>query len=115
MFRSRALRAGVALVAVLGAGCSVIGHEKVEGWPQLQIVEHYVPHAEMRERCARYVGFGAMPIACAEFDFSSARCHIWYSAPQPAVMGHERLHCLGYDHAGDDAMRRMLQRHRDGS
>ena len=49
------------LLAALAAGCSMIAHEKVENWPALEIVEHYVPHAEMRNRCAPYVGFGYIP------------------------------------------------------
>jgi hypothetical protein len=114
MDRSHAGRAGIALAALLLTACSTIGHEKVEGWPELEIVEHYVPQAEMRDRCARYVGFGSLPIACAEFDFASARCDIWYSADTPVhgeVMRHERLHCAGYDHVGERVMQRLLARH----
>jgi hypothetical protein len=100
------------LAAAALASCAGIGHEQVEGWPRLQVVEHYVAHAEMRGRCARYVArFGANPRACAEFNFSAARCDIWYSAelgPQPELIEHERLHCAGYDHPGEDAMKGML-------
>ena len=61
----------LALLATLAAGCSVISHEKVEGWPELQIVEHYVPNSVMRDKCAPYVGFGMSPEACAEFDLAA--------------------------------------------
>ena len=86
--------------ALLLAGCSVMGDKPVEGWPQLQIVEHYVPTPQMRDRCSRYVGFGMMPEACSEFDLAGRKCHIWFSDdPMPAgfIRKHERLHCQGYD------------------
>jgi hypothetical protein len=102
----------LALATAAIAGCAGIGHEQVEGWPRLQMVEHYVPHAQMRSRCARYVvRFGTDPRACAEFNFSAGRCDIWYSAelgPRPELIEHERLHCAGYDHPGEGAMKGML-------
>lgn len=84
----------------------------VEGWPQLQIIEHYVSAPAMRERCSRYVAFGMLPEACSEFDLAARRCHIWFSDdPRPAafIRNHERQHCEGYDHVGSDGMRRLLQ------
>jgi hypothetical protein len=103
-----------ALLVILASACSfTIGHEKVEGWPPLQVVEHYVPHAQMRERCARYMGFGTAPIACAEFGLAARRCDIWYSAdfpPSPEIVEHERLHCAGYDHVGGTTMKDLLAR-----
>lgn len=92
----------------------MIGHEKVAGWPQLEIVENYVPNAEMRDRCVKYTGFGMSPIACAEFDFSNRKCYIWFSAdfpPSRNVVEHERLHCGGYDHPGETTMAQILRRH----
>ena len=114
MTRSARLRrrAAILLIALSPAACTVIGSERVEGWPALQIVEHRVPHHEMRDRCSRYVGFGSAPQACAEFDFDTARCDIWYSAdfpPQPFIVEHEREHCQGYEHAGEHHMRAGLQ------
>jgi hypothetical protein len=101
-----------AAAGAAAAGCAGIGHEKVAGWPRLVVVEHYVPHAEMRSRCSRYVvRFGARPLACAQFDFAAGRCDIWYSAElgrRPDLIEHERLHCAGYDHPGEQAMKRML-------
>lgn len=104
-----------ALALALAAGCvSTIRHEKVEGWPRLDVFEHYVPHAEMRNRCTRYVGFGSVPVACAEFRLSERRCDIWYSAdfpPRPEIIAHERLHCAGYDHIGETTLKALLARH----
>lgn len=100
---------------VLSLGCAVIGDEKVEGWPKLEIVEHYVAHNVMRDRCRMYVGFGSAPEACAEFSFSAARCDIWFSAdfpPASYVVAHERQHCLGFDHASSTSMKAMLAQHR---
>ena len=106
------MKNGLALLAALLAGCTAIGHERVEGWPALEIVEHYVPHHEMRDRCVRYTGFGMSPEACAEFDLVHRKCHIWFSAdfpPQPFIVEHERLHCAGYDHVGSKAMAGWLR------
>lgn len=86
--------AGAALAGA--AGCTTLGHERVAGWPKLAIYERYVPHAEMQRRCARYaVGFGASPLACAEFNFSRGRCDIWYSRElgvRLELVAHERPH-----------------------
>lgn len=65
------------------AGCTVVGHEKVEGWPELEIREHYVAHSVMRDKCAKYVGFGMSPEACAEFNLVAGTCDIWHSAEFP--------------------------------
>jgi len=86
-------------------------HQQVEGWPKLEIVEHYVPRAEMQDRCLKYVGFGMTPEACAEFDLTARKCHIWYANDQRPfgfVREHERLHCAGYDHVGSTAMQQLL-------
>lgn len=102
------------LLAALLAACATVDHERVEGWPKLEIVEHYVPRAEMQDRCVRYVGFGMAPEACAEFDLATRKCHIWYSADSPPlsfVRKHERLHCAGYDHVGSTAMQQFLTQH----
>jgi hypothetical protein len=96
------------------AACSTIEHQRVEGWPELEIVEHYVPHREMQERCVRYVGFGMAPEACAEFDLAARKCHVWYSAESPPlgfVRRHEHLHCAGYDHVGSAAMQQFLNQY----
>jgi hypothetical protein len=102
-----------ALAFLALSACTVVGHEKVQSWPQMEIVEHHVPHAVMRERCAKYVGFGMTPEACAEFDFAGNRCHLWFSADFPPnrwMLEHERLHCQGYDHIGMTTMAEMLAR-----
>ena len=109
------MKRSIALLAALLAACSTMDDKPVEGWPKLQVVEHYVPSAQMRERCSRYVGFGMMPEACSEFDLAGGKCHIWFSddpMPPGFIRNHERLHCQGYDHVGSDGMRALLQSYR---
>lgn len=108
---------GIALCVV--KGCTTIdAHAKVEGWPDLMVVEHYVSHSEMRDRCAKYAPWGTAPEACAEFNFAERRCDIWFSAdfpPTKAVIEHEWLHCRGYQHVGDNSMELFLQRFKEAS
>ncbi|MCI3951584.1 MAG: hypothetical protein K0R53_1081 [Burkholderiales bacterium] len=92
-------------------GCTMIGHEKVADWPELQVREHHVAHHVMRDKCSKYVAFGMSPDACAEFNLHAGTCDIWYSAdfpPGPSIIDHERLHCRGYDHIGGDVLRRAV-------
>lgn len=115
------LRAGfipllaIPLVAALAAGCTTIDmHEKVAGWPELKLVEHYVPDQVMRARCSKYMAFGFLAEACSEFYFDRGECHVWYSAdyrPPQFVVEHERLHCKGYDHPGETTLRTILTRY----
>jgi hypothetical protein len=96
------------LVLFALAACTVVGHQRTEGWPQLKVTEHYVTHVVMRDKCSKYVAFGMSPVACAEFDLNAGTCDIWFSAefpPPPAVAEHERMHCAGYDHIGGNAMK----------
>lgn len=101
------------LVFSLGA-CTTIGHEPVEGWPKLEVIEHHVPHHVMRDHCAKYAPWGSYPEACAEFNLAEGRCDLWFSAdfpPPQAFIEHERLHCAGYDHVGEENMSRLLALH----
>jgi hypothetical protein len=107
-------RIPILLLAAASAACSTVGHEKVEGWPELAIVEHRVSAGEMYDRCKKYVAFGMLPMACAEFNLATKRCDIWLMegfAPR-SVVEHERLHCQGHDHVGETAMRDFLTRYR---
>lgn len=104
----------ILLFAAASAACTTVGHEKVEGWPELAIVEHRVSAGEMYDRCKKYVAFGMLPMACAEFNLATKRCDIWLMegfAPR-SVVEHERLHCQGHDHVGETAMRDFLTRYR---
>ena|SRR5260221_2320045 len=110
----RARLAALAL-AMAAAACTTTGPQRVQGWPELTIVEHYVPQQEMYRRCATYAGPGMSPLACAEFDFGESRCDIWLSADswlRYFVVEHERRHCQGYEHAGQRVMEERLTRYR---
>ena len=103
-----------ALLAAACAACTSVGHEKVADWPELRIYEHHVSAGEMYERCSKYVAFGMLPMACAEFNLATRRCDIWLIegfAPR-SIVEHERLHCRGHDHVGETAMRDFLLRYR---
>lgn len=109
------IAAAVAVLVLALQGCTIVGHQQVQGWPQLAVVEHYVPELQLRERCVKYVAFGMSPQACAEFDFAARRCDLWFSAdfpPTQSMVEHERLHCQGYDHVGMSTMQDILARYR---
>ena len=104
----------IPLFSVIAACTTIDSHEKVAGWPELKLVEHYVPDQVMRERCSKYMAFGFLAEACSEFYFDRGECHVWYSAdyrPPQFVVEHERLHCRGYDHPGQTTMRDILVRY----
>jgi len=106
--------AAVTLTSAIVSACTTIGAERVAGWPQLQVLVHYVPHSQMRDRCSKYVSFFMSPEACAEFDFAAKRCDLWFSADFPvtaSVIEHEKKHCLGYEHAGENGLRELLSQY----
>lgn len=85
---------------------------QIDGWPELTVYEHHVPHAQMRAQCTQYSRFA---LSCAQVSFTEGRCDIWFSAERPPsayVQRHERLHCAGHDHEEDDTLRAALTRHR---
>lgn len=73
-------------------------------WPDLEVLEHFVSHATMRDRCSKYTSWYTSPEACMEVNFAAGTCELWFSAdfpPQQFILEHERLHCTGHDHQGD--------------
>ena len=110
------LPTGLLLLALLAPlGCTTIDMtHKVAGWPELQVVQHYVPDDEIRARCSKYAPWGFTPEACSEFNFVAKRCDVWFSSdypPQPYIVRHELLHCRGYDHPGDSELADILARY----
>lgn len=105
-------------IALLGlcaslSGCAVINqHARVADWPDLKVVEHHVSHAEMHERCKRFVGPLMSPAGCTLFYLDQSEAHIYVSKdfPNRYVLEHERLHAAGYDHIGSDNMQRVVER-----
>jgi hypothetical protein len=94
------------------AGCTTVdSHVRVEGWPDLKVVEHKVPYGEMHARCAKYAAPLMTPLGCTEFDFARGEADI-YVTPHlatRAVLEHERLHAAGYDHPGSQHMQQLWQ------
>lgn len=99
------------LALLLCTGCTAIGHDKIEGWPKLTVIENHVPHHVMRDQCVSTAPWWGSPEACAWFDLEKRTCTVWFSAdfPPPAsFVKHERMHCDGYDHQGETHMRDFL-------
>jgi hypothetical protein len=97
-----------ALILVSIFGCTTIDqNNRVEGWPEMDIVEHKVSFDDVQTKCGAYVGWGQWPMACATFYFRQAKCVIWYAFDWS--LEHERQHCLGFDHIGSNDMRAMLR------
>jgi len=99
-------RIPAALLALgLTFGCTTIDMHTPPppDWPDLEVLEHFVPHATMRDRCAKYTSWYASAEACMEVNFAAGTCELWFSAdfpPQQFILEHERLHCTGLDHEG---------------
>ena len=105
-----------ALLIALGlsslGGCTVVGHVKTDGWPELQVTENKVTFATMLEHCSKYVHpLMWPPVACAEFNLAARSCSIWYV--WDAQLEHERQHCRGYDHVAGGTMAELVRLHRD--
>lgn len=114
--RARRSSFAAAVALILGGGCTTVDTHTAPpaDWPALEIVVERVPHATMRERCARYAPPMFNPEACTEVFFAERRCRITLSADL-GTQEHERhefLHCAGHDHVGDDTLARAWRTHR---
>ena len=104
------MKAAILLAMAALSGCSVMGHQKVEGWPSLRVIEETVADEIMLARCSRY---DPVPFACAEIFMDAGICRITLSerfAPE-WIKEHERLHCAGFDHFGSSSMKGILERY----
>lgn len=100
-------------LALIGGltSCSTIAHASVPaGWPDLKVTEHKVSFSEMYSRCKKYVGFGDIPFACAEWNFDESWCRIYYVFDW--TLEHEREHCKGKSHVGDSVTADSLNKWR---
>ena len=99
------------LLAFLVSSCTTIDYSnKVEGWPDLKIVEKKVSFDEVQDLCRPYVGWGQWPMACALYYFQTASCVIYYAFDW--TLEHERAHCQGLDHSGSTDMQTMWNKYR---
>lgn len=119
--RRRIIRWIEALSALFGgaaaAACTTIDEHTAPpaDWPKLELFEHHVPHAEMRDQCVQWGPWWASPEACAIVNFEAMRCDIWFSADFPPLrtwIEHEYMHCAGYDHPGDPVLATAWQLHK---
>ncbi len=100
--RKRRRSSFAAAVALILGGCAVMDHAPAPAdWPELRVVERYVPDAELRARCSAYTVF---PEACAEVYFDRGECVVWLNRDYHTldlVRSHELEHCAGHDHIGE--------------
>lgn len=84
------------------AGCSTIDMRAgfPPDWPELRVVVHKSGFLGNRQ-CNGMIG------GCAVPDFCSRRCDVFLQIDSPAIEAHERAHCAGYDHPGDDTMKAL--------
>ncbi len=96
-----ALLAVASLVLWMVAGCSTIDRRVAPpaDWPELRVVIHQKGFMGKAE-CNGMIG------GCSVPDFCLRRCNIYLQVDLPFVEAHERAHCAGYDHPGDDTMKR---------
>lgn len=111
-------------VLLLAVGCTTISPEHKDapaGWPELKVTENVVGTADMVSKCYATLSLpmkllGGIPMACAWVDLCAGTCSIYVTAWSPeGVLDHERLHCKGHDHLGDDTMVRVFNAFRAGA
>jgi hypothetical protein len=94
-------------VLLVAAGCSTI--DKRAGappdWPKLRVVVHKSGFMS-KQQCDGAIG------GCAVPDFCSRRCDVYLQINSTAIEAHERAHCAGYDHPGDDTMKALWANYR---
>ena len=89
------------LLFLLLSGCAAISTTPPPtDWPKLATTIHAVSSKEMRDVCQPYMPFGSIAEACALWNFDAKTCDIWIDRETQSGLEHEKLHCLGYDHAG---------------
>lgn len=97
--------AGNALL--VAPGCSSIDMHTAPpfDWPALRVIVHKSGFMARRE-CDGAIG------GCAVPDFCYKVCDVYLQVDSPAVEAHERAHCAGYDHPGDDTMKALWANYR---
>lgn len=92
----------VALLIVSAAGCSSIDRRTAPpaDWPELRVVVHKSGFMA-KQACDGTIG------GCAVPNFCSRRCDVYLQFDSKAIEDHERAHCAGYDHPGDDTMKAL--------
>jgi hypothetical protein len=82
-------------------------------FPTLAIREVYDTPEMVTRKCAALGSYGSL--ACATPDFGEGVCTIYLPRDPPQWMvTHERAHCAGYDHHGDDIIRKDWEVYKKG-
>jgi hypothetical protein len=95
-------------LALLLSGCTMVGHQRVEGWPELAVTVHRTDAKGVRDACAAFTPWYADVMACAHWDLRARTCVVYIA--HESMLEHEMLHCKGYDHVGGQTMRRAVER-----
>lgn len=97
------------LLALLLTGCTTLAttidtsRAPPNDWPQLKVVVVKTDSAEVQRQCYATTAF--VVAGCTTANFLKATCYIYLSTDNAAVIEHEKMHCLGYDHPGESTMR----------
>ena len=105
------LASACTILAAALCGCSTIDKTvRVEGWPELKVVEHELTYKEMYRACRPYISPFDAPLACTVFYLDAGEAHIYVAKGLKfgPVLRHERLHAAGYDHVGSHSMEKIL-------
>ena len=96
----------LALTGLSACHTMIDEHSRIADWPDLQVRDNVVSFAEVVRRCGKYTSIVSWPpVACAEIHFDTRICNIWRMEDADSfVMEHERAHCNGYQHPGDDTL-----------
>lgn len=92
------------LLLLLLAGCATIDIHSPppKDWPKLTVIVQDVPFDVLQRTCGIK---NETVLACAIPDFDEKKCRIYVWMDTKEIMDHERLHCEGYDHPGENTMR----------
>jgi hypothetical protein len=104
--QSKPTFAALLLVMALGA-CTIVNEHRAppSDWPVLEVIVEEHGFWGTQEKCGRNVAevvlIGPM-LACAwvNFDEMTCRIYLWMTS----ALGHELLHCKGYDHYISNAL-----------
>lgn len=107
---------GLLLLSMMATGCAItpIDHSRAPpaDWPVLaQRVELRNGLAEVCRIPGLHFGTN---VGCAVIDFERRTCTIYMDARHASgeVLAHEKAHCRGYDHPGEQAVRLGWEAHK---
>ena len=93
---------GYLVFILMLTGCTISKDNKM--FNDIPPTIHHVYFGEMLNKCYKYTPFvakifGAIPLACTEWDINKNTCDIYISENAPNwMLEHELNHCKGYGH-----------------